>query len=98
MLGIWVAVALVSVFAPTLVTGSDPTTVPIAGLVSLSAGAVATGFACLAAASSAVPKRAFERPPAPGCWRRLTDWPRPARSTRLSFPRHMRVAAARRAE
>ena len=59
VLGIWGAVALVSIFAPTTVTGSDPTTVPIAGLISPVAGTIATGFACLAAAWSAVSERRF---------------------------------------
>jgi hypothetical protein len=54
VLGIWGAVAVASIFAPTIVTGADPTTVPIAALFGPMAGAIATGFACLAAAWSAV--------------------------------------------
>jgi hypothetical protein len=57
VLGIWGAVALVSIFAPTIVSGSDQTIVPVAGLFAPVAGAVATGFACLAAAWSAVSER-----------------------------------------
>ena len=65
VLGIWGAVALVSIFAPSIVTGSDEmivagsgqTIVPVAGLFAPVAGAVATGFACLAAAWSAVSER-----------------------------------------
>jgi hypothetical protein len=65
VLGIWGAVALASIFAPTIVaggdqaigTGSDQTIIPIAGLFAPVAGAVATGFACLAAAWSAVSER-----------------------------------------
>jgi hypothetical protein len=57
VLGIWGAVALVSILAPTMVTGSDPTIIPIAGLVSPVAGAIATGYACLAAAWAAVSER-----------------------------------------
>ncbi|HEY8556731.1 MAG TPA: hypothetical protein VIM97_05215 [Actinomycetes bacterium] len=57
VLGIWGAVALVSVFAPTIVSGSDQTIVPVVGLFAPVAGAVATGFACLAAAWSAVSER-----------------------------------------
>jgi hypothetical protein len=65
VLGIWAAVALVSIFAPTIVTGSDEaivagsgqTIVPVAGLFAPPAGAIATGFACLAAAWSAVSER-----------------------------------------
>jgi hypothetical protein len=56
VLGIWGAVALVSIFPPTIVT-SDGTIVPVAGLFAPVAGAIATGFACLAAAWSAVPER-----------------------------------------
>src|SRR5215217_7791792 len=50
VLGIWGAVALVSIYAPSIVAGSDGTIIPIAG-------AIATGFACLAAAWSAVSER-----------------------------------------
>src|SRR5689334_1799776 len=65
VLGIWGAVALVSILAPnivtgideTIVTGSGQTIVPVAGLFAPIAGAVATGFACLAAAWSAVSER-----------------------------------------
>ena len=48
-LGIWGAVALVSIFAPTIV--------PVAGLFAPVAGAIATGYACLAAAWAAVSER-----------------------------------------
>jgi hypothetical protein len=57
VLGIWGAVALVSIYAPTIVTGSDGTIVPVAGLFAPVAGTVATGYACLAAAWSAVSER-----------------------------------------
>jgi hypothetical protein len=65
VLGIWGAVALVSIFAPSIVAGSDETIVtgsgqtilPVAGLFAPVAGAIATGFACLAAAWSAVSER-----------------------------------------
>jgi hypothetical protein len=57
VLAIWGAVALVSIFAPTIVSGGDQTIVPIAGLFAPVAGAVATGYACLAAAWSAVSER-----------------------------------------
>jgi hypothetical protein len=57
VLGVWGAVALVSVYAPTIVAGSDGTIVPVAGLFAPVAGAVATGYACLAAAWSAVSER-----------------------------------------
>src|SRR5512133_568746 len=56
VLGIWGVVALVSIFAPTIVAG-DGTVVPVAGLFAPVAGTVATGFACLAAAWAAVSER-----------------------------------------
>jgi hypothetical protein len=56
VLGIWGAVAMVSIFAPTIVSG-DGTIVPIAGLFAPVAGAIATGYACLGAAWSAVAER-----------------------------------------
>ena len=56
VLGIWGAVALVSIFAPTIVA-SDGTIVPVAGLFAPGDGAVATGFACLAAAGAAGSER-----------------------------------------
>jgi hypothetical protein len=56
VLGIWGAVALVSIYAPSIVA-SDGTIVPVAGLFAPVAGTVATGFACLAAAWAAVSER-----------------------------------------
>lgn len=41
--GIWLAVALVSIFVPVLVSGTDPTQVPIGAIVAPIAGAIATG-------------------------------------------------------
>jgi hypothetical protein len=59
VLGIWGAVAAASIFAPSIVTGTgtDSETIPIASLIGPVAGAIATGFACLAAAWSAVSER-----------------------------------------
>ena len=57
VLGIWGAVALASIYAPTIVVGSDGTIVPVAGLFAPVAGAIATGYACLAAAWSALSER-----------------------------------------
>jgi hypothetical protein len=65
VLGIWGAVALVSIFAPSIVASSDEAIVagsgqtidPVAGLFAPPAGAIATGYACLAAAWSAVSER-----------------------------------------
>ncbi|HWC43266.1 MAG TPA: hypothetical protein VHK02_14870 [Actinomycetota bacterium] len=56
VLGIWGAVALVSIYAPTIVSG-DGTIVPVAGLFAPVAGAIATGYACLGAAWAAVSER-----------------------------------------
>ena len=56
VVGIWGAVALVSIYAPSIVA-SDGTIVPVAGLFAPVAGTVATGFACLAAAWAAVSER-----------------------------------------
>ena len=47
VLTIWVVVALAGIFAPRLVTGTDPTRIPLAALVAPIAGLVATGFVAL---------------------------------------------------
>ncbi len=47
VLTIWVVVALAGIFAPELVTGTDPTRIPLAALVAPVAGLVATGFVAL---------------------------------------------------
>lgn len=52
VVAIWVAVAAVSILAPSLVIGSDPTTIPMASLLAPIAGAIGTAFACVFAASS----------------------------------------------
>lgn len=44
---VWLAVLVATVFAPVLVTGTDPTRVPIAVFVAPVAGAIATGFLAL---------------------------------------------------
>jgi hypothetical protein len=49
---IWLVVALTSIFAPEIVTGSDPSHVPIAVIIAPVAGTVATGFVCLHTASA----------------------------------------------
>ena len=48
---IWAVVALAGIFAPELVTGSDPTRIPLAALVAPVAGLVGTGFVALHAAT-----------------------------------------------
>jgi len=50
--GIWAVTALVSVFAPVMVTGSDPARIPIAALVAPVAGTLATAFLCIFAAAA----------------------------------------------
>ena len=52
---IWAVVALASIYAPTFVTGSDPTTVPIAVLVAPVAGVTATAFVSVFAAGGGDP-------------------------------------------
>jgi hypothetical protein len=47
VLTIWVVVALAAIFAPELVTGTDPTRIPLAALVAPVAGLVGTGFVAL---------------------------------------------------
>lgn len=44
---VWALVFVAAVFAPTLVTGSDPTTVPISVFLAPVAGTVTTGFLAL---------------------------------------------------
>ena len=44
VVAIWFAVTTASVLAPGIVTGSDPTTIPIAAILGPIVGAFATGF------------------------------------------------------
>jgi hypothetical protein len=44
---IWSVAAIVSVFGPDLVTGSDPTRVPLAALIAPPAAGLATGVVCI---------------------------------------------------
>ena len=48
--GIWFAVALASIYSPTFVTGSDPTTIPIGVFVAPVAGIIGTAYASVFAA------------------------------------------------
>ena len=48
-IGIWGAAALVSVFVPTLETGTDPTTIPLAAMIAPPAATLLTGIAYLLA-------------------------------------------------
>lgn len=50
---IWGVVAIASIFAPSIVTGTDPSTVPIAALASPIAGVIATAFMSVFVAGSA---------------------------------------------
>jgi hypothetical protein len=46
--GVWIVVAVVAIAAPALVTGTDPTRIPLAALIAPPFGAVATGFLAIA--------------------------------------------------
>jgi len=50
---IWFVVAVASIYAPSIVTGTDPSTVPIAALASPIAGVIATAFVSVFVAGSA---------------------------------------------
>ena len=56
---VWVAVAVLAVAVPAMVTGTDPTRIPIAALIVPPFGAVATGFLAIAHARGAA-RRASE--------------------------------------
>ena len=49
---IWVAVALASIAGPSLVTGTDPTTIPLAAILSPFAGVIGTAYVAIFAAAS----------------------------------------------
>jgi peptidoglycan/LPS O-acetylase OafA/YrhL len=65
VLGIWAAVALVSIFAPTLVAGSGQTIVPIAGLFAPVAVRSRRGTRAWRLPGRQRRNGAFEYPPAP---------------------------------
>jgi hypothetical protein len=44
---VWVAAAVVGVFGPTLVTGSDPTTIPVTALTVPTAAMLVTAYLCV---------------------------------------------------
>ena len=48
----WVIVALAVILGPVMVTGTDPTTIPLTVLLAPVAGAVVTGFLALASANA----------------------------------------------
>lgn len=49
---VWGVVALAGIFAPEMVTGTDPTRIPLGALIAPVAGMVATGFVALHAATT----------------------------------------------
>ena len=49
---LWAAVAVTSIFAPRLVTGSDPTQLPLAALIAPVIGVIVTGFISVLVAGS----------------------------------------------
>jgi hypothetical protein len=55
---IWVVVAVLALAVPTLVTGTDPTRIPLAALVAPPFGAITTGFLAIAHAGTPLPPRA----------------------------------------
>ncbi len=50
---IWAVVAVASIWAPQLVTGTDPTRIPLAAFLAPVAGVIATAFVCLFVAGTA---------------------------------------------
>jgi hypothetical protein len=51
---VWAAVAIVAVAVPPMVTGTDPTRIPLAALIVAPFGAVVTGFLAIAHARASV--------------------------------------------
>jgi hypothetical protein len=54
---IWAAVAIASIFGPELVTGADPTRLPIAAMVAPVIGMVTTGFLAIVDAGGGLADR-----------------------------------------
>jgi hypothetical protein len=50
---LWLAAALVSILAPELVTGSDPTRIPLAALIAPPAATFGTAAVCILSAALA---------------------------------------------
>ena len=59
---IWLLVALVSIAGPQLVTGSDPTRIPLAAILSPIAALIATGYVALFIAVSTDVERSTQVP------------------------------------
>ncbi|MET0779983.1 MAG: hypothetical protein ABWZ16_00510 [Microbacterium sp.] len=53
---VWAVVAVLAIAAPTMVTGTDPTRIPLAALIAPPFGTVATGFLAIAHARAASPR------------------------------------------
>lgn len=49
---IWAAVAVAAIWAPELVTGTDPTRIPLAAILAPIAGTIGTAFVCLFSAGT----------------------------------------------
>lgn len=49
---VWMVVALTSIFCPSLVTGTDPTTIPLAALLAPMVGTLVTAYLAVFAAAS----------------------------------------------
>jgi hypothetical protein len=52
LVAVWIAMALASIFAPPMVTGTDPTQIPLIAIVVPIAAMAVTGFICLHAAGT----------------------------------------------
>ena len=64
VVAVWIAVAIGSIAGPELVTGSDPTQVPLAAILSPLAGVVATAYIAIFAAAQGA-TTVVEATPAP---------------------------------
>ena len=53
---IWLAITVASIYGPVMVTGTDPTRIPLTALIAPVAAAVATAFVCLYAAVTGSPR------------------------------------------
>jgi hypothetical protein len=47
LVAVWTAMALASIFAPPMVTGTDPTQIPLIAIIVPLAAMAVTGFICL---------------------------------------------------
>jgi low temperature requirement protein LtrA len=49
---VWTAIVVIGLAAPSLVTGTDPTTIPLGVLIAPPVGSLVTGLICMRAATS----------------------------------------------